>query len=53
MHWYFSKVVDFRHPKDLEGLLDLDIGQSSTSDSKLVAMAKQIVKYSVKSGEYL
>ncbi|XP_071103168.1 cysteine sulfinic acid decarboxylase-like isoform X1 [Haliotis cracherodii] len=45
-----SKVVEFKHPKDLESSMDLDIGQAGTPDQTLISMTKQIVKYSVKSG---
>ena len=45
-----NKIVEFKHPKELEKLFDLEI-KERTSDDQLLALCKDIIKYSVKTGE--
>lgn len=44
-----NKIVEFKHPKDLEQLLDLDITMP-TSDNRLLEACGDVIKYSVKTG---
>ena len=45
-----TKVTDFRHPQELEGLIDMDLGRK-TSDSDILGLSKDIIKYSVRTGK--
>ena len=49
----FSKVVDFRHPKDLEKLIDLALKDRGATDATLLTFCEQIIQYSVKTGSTL
>lgn len=44
-----SKVVEFKHPKELEALMDLGLNKE-TSDDNLLKICQDIIKYSVKTG---
>nr|XP_022328984.1 cysteine sulfinic acid decarboxylase-like [Crassostrea virginica]XP_022334582.1 cysteine sulfinic acid decarboxylase-like isoform X1 [Crassostrea virginica] len=44
-----SKVVEFKHPKELEAMLDLGLNKE-TSDDSLLKICQDIIKYSVKTG---
>lgn len=44
-----SKVVEFKHPKELEAMLDLTL-RKQTSDDRLLEICKDVIKYSVKTG---
>ncbi|XP_069116552.1 cysteine sulfinic acid decarboxylase-like isoform X1 [Argopecten irradians] len=44
-----SRVVEFKHPKELENLMDLSLNKS-TSDEKLMEICKDVIRYSVKTG---
>lgn len=45
-----SKVVEFKHPKELEALMDLGLNKE-TSDDNLLKICQDIIKYSVKTGD--
>ncbi|XP_025084057.1 cysteine sulfinic acid decarboxylase-like isoform X1 [Pomacea canaliculata] len=45
-----KKVVEFRHPDELMRILDLELISEPTSNSELLQLCQQIVKYSVKTG---
>ncbi|XP_064614729.1 cysteine sulfinic acid decarboxylase-like [Liolophura sinensis] len=45
-----SKVVEFRHPKELESLVDLRLEDKPVGDVQLLDMCRKVIKYSVKSG---
>ncbi|ESO90111.1 hypothetical protein LOTGIDRAFT_124064, partial [Lottia gigantea] len=45
------KVVEWKHPHELEKLMDLKIKEDGTSKPTLLDMCRQIVKYSVKTGK--
>jgi hypothetical protein len=47
-----SKVVEFKHPKELEAMLDLAL-KKQTSDDRLLEICKDVIKYSVKTGTYI
>jgi len=44
-----SRVVEFKHPKELESMLDLSL-ENPTSDEKLLEICKDVIRYSVKTG---
>lgn len=46
-----SKVVEFKHPKELEALMDLGLNKE-TSDDNLLKICQDIIKYSVKTGGF-
>ena len=43
-----TKVVEFEHPRDLFGILPLDIGKGGVDDKQLEEISETIVKFSVK-----
>lgn len=47
-----NKIVEFKHPKELEQMLDLDITKP-TSDDRLLSACEDVIKYSVKTGKSL
>ena len=47
-----TKVVDFKHPKELSCLLDLSLNKP-TADDTLLNMCDDIIRYSVKTGEVM
>ncbi len=48
---YFSKVVEFVHPKDLFEKIDLEVRDFGESDDKLLNLCRETIHYSVKSGK--
>ena len=44
-----NKIVEFKHPKELEQILDLDL-KDATSDDRLLSICSDVIKYSVKTG---
>ena len=46
-----SKVVDFRHPDELMKTMDLQLSQEPSDNEQLMDACRQIIKYSVKTGE--
>ena len=46
-----SKVIDFKHPKELQKLIDLSLQDRGVTDDKLLQFCEQIIQYSVKTGE--
>ncbi|KAK3083974.1 hypothetical protein FSP39_006153 [Pinctada imbricata] len=44
-----TKVTEFRHPEQLEKLIDMDLGRK-TNDSEILDLSKDIIKYSVRTG---
>lgn len=44
-----TKVVEFKHPKELEALMDLGLNKE-TSDDNLLKICQDIIRYSVKTG---
>ncbi|KAK6181016.1 hypothetical protein SNE40_008963 [Patella caerulea] len=45
-----SKVIEWKHPHELEKILDLHIPENSTSKPALLDICRQVVQYSVKTG---
>ncbi|KAL5007987.1 hypothetical protein ScPMuIL_013568 [Solemya velum] len=45
-----SKVVEFKHPKDLEKIMNLKIDGEGASDQDLLDVCSDVIKYSVKAG---
>lgn len=45
-----SKVVEFKHPKELEKLMDLSLNKP-TSDERLLEICDDVIRYSVKTGK--
>lgn len=45
-----TKVVEFKHPKELKQLIDLEVNKP-TDDYNLLNICKDIIKYSVRTGE--
>ncbi|KAJ8309070.1 hypothetical protein KUTeg_013944 [Tegillarca granosa] len=44
-----TKVVEFKHPKELKQLIDLEVNKP-TDDDRLLNICKDIIKYSVRTG---
>ena len=44
-----NKIVEFKHPKELEQILDLDL-KDATTDDRLLSICSDVIKYSVKTG---
>ena len=45
-----ARVVNFKHPAELEKMLDLHLDQE-TQDQDLLKICKDVIQYSVKTGE--
>lgn len=44
-----NKIVEFKHPKELEKIVDLKL-KDPTSDDRLLDICNDVIKYSVKTG---
>ncbi|KAK2179016.1 hypothetical protein NP493_519g05084 [Ridgeia piscesae] len=45
-----SKVIDFKHPKELQKLINLSLEDRGVTDDTLLQCCEQIIQYSVKTG---
>lgn len=45
-----NKVLEWRNPEDLSKILDLDLKTQPDTDEKLMELARETIKYSVKTG---
>ncbi|XP_066940703.1 cysteine sulfinic acid decarboxylase-like isoform X1 [Macrobrachium rosenbergii] len=43
-----AKVVEFKHPRELQELLKLNVGQNSRSTDEIMKVLEEVVRYSVK-----
>ena len=43
-------MVDFKHPKELEKLIDLSLKDRGATDKAMLTFCEQIIQYSVKTG---
>ncbi|KAK3092362.1 hypothetical protein FSP39_001932 [Pinctada imbricata] len=45
-----ARVVNFKHPKELEKTIDLQLNEDETKDEDLLKICKDVIQYSVKTG---
>ncbi|XP_054155646.1 cysteine sulfinic acid decarboxylase-like [Oppia nitens] len=43
-----KNIVDFKHPKELENILELTIGDNSESDGRLIDICRKVIRHSIK-----